>query len=1113
MPRKGYKECPACAEWVRAKAKICRFCGAVLIKESLPLFLPKKKSDLSAKLSQGVERKFAEMGVDLSDQQRRRVVDFLLRSEDEYRAASVLFADITEYTRLCQKLKPEYVKEMIDVYYKFFVQTVEFYNGFVVKFAGDGGMAVFGAPLAYERDAESAVRAALDIRQRIRALPSIQGIKVRISAGIATGEILSSIIHTKIPPHYDVFGPAVNLASRVQEAARSDTVLTDPETCGLVKKVFEFKKIPPRQFKNVDKPIATYVIVGEKKALPSRRDFSIPFVGRQKEKKKLFTIWKEFIKGLKQDQIKGKRVNGAVLVGEAGIGKTRLALEFAHQCPESPRLIHVEGAPYEAKVPWGLWRSVLTSLWRGRSNDPPEKIRPQLESALQKLGFKAEDQATLKLLFGLPEAVESLSSLSPSLLQKLIRADLCLLLELLARTSPLLLILDDLQWVDPTSLELLNTLVVDHIPQRVFFLLLHRSEFKLQQSGLREFKRIRLEGLDEESRNALFNFLTDVQELLPSVRAFLVKQGEGNPFYLIELIHSIKAKIEEEKGDLPEQLLLKKLGSWVPSSLKEMLQARIDSLDKSHKMVLQCGSILGRRFTLQIIELFDHIRDGLLSQLYSLKTLEFLDDLTLPEGLEFLFHHHMTREVAYWSLLERQRMQFHKTIAHRIEEKFSERLSELYPLLAYHYSRSDDNALAIHYLRLAGDHASSVAAITEALDHYDEALKRLRMQKPSRDNLCQMAVILSSKGRLHRIAGEQKLAMDSFHTAMNFTRNFKLKRELTVLRIEIGLTYLQTSHYEKAQKELSTALRSARHQRDRGLLGMALNGLGICAWGHGDFAKARSYFKRTADLKLERSKPSLAADVSNNLALLEWKGGRLQEASKAFKKALRLRDKAGDRFGQALTLMNLGIAEENLGYYARAEKNYREALKIAERIHFAQVMTAVHANLGNLCLVQERNVEALEHSAKALEIAEQIKDRRSAAIALENMALSHLALKQFEESHKCVRKARKLAREINDRERLLSLDLAEIELLLAEDKITRVRPRLLRAQEALEKGGFEAERPRLLRLSAWAHQKAGRLPKAGKVTAQAIKEARRQNNRTEEDRAAKLQKVLKGSEC
>jgi tetratricopeptide (TPR) repeat protein len=279
----------------------------------------------------------------------------------------------------------------------------------------------------------------------------------------------------------------------------------------------------------------------------------------------------------------------------------------------------------------------------------------------------------------------------------------------------------------------------------------------------------------------------------------------------------------------------------------------------------------------------------------------------------------------------------------------------------------------------------------------------------------------------------------------------------------------------------------------------------MCEWGRGNFAAAKTWYEKVDRLELEELSPNLAAHARNNLALVAWKAGDLAGAGKLFKDALCLRQKAGDKFGITATLMNLGIIEENLGHYAAAERHYRASLETAGKIRYQQAIACLYSNMGNLELCRENYAEALVHNAKALDLARQIGDRRSAAIALENLALSHLGLGQPKEARAHLAEARRVARHIGDKERAFSLDLVEIELLLEKGETRRALTRLSRVANQLEGGGYDLERPRLLRLHALYCLKSGDRNSGMEAARSGIREARCQHNRAEE---ARLRKIL-----
>ena len=263
------------------------------------------------------------------------------------------------------------------------------------------------------------------------------------------------------------------------------------------------------------------------------------------------------------------------------------------------------------------------------------------------------------------------------------------------------------------------------------------------------------------------------------------------------------------------------------------------------------------------------------------------------------------------------------------------------------------------------------------------------------------------------------------------------------------------------------------------------------------------------DLSVDLIGPSMAADACNNTALIEWKLGNLASASAQFAAALRLRHKVGDKFGTALSLQNLAIMEENMGRYSAAERHYRQAIELAEAIQFRQVLTAAHANLANLYLARDSDAtRALEHSARALAVAKEIGDRRSAAIALENLALASGLLKRFPEAAKCLREARAIAADIGDLERLLSVDLAEIEVDLEKGGGRKLLGKIRAAGAAIDERGFESERPRCLRLLARVQMRVPDHGEAISAAHAAMAEARRQQSGSEERRVRTLLQEL-----
>lgn len=1088
MTRLGYKECPVCGEWIREKAKLCRFCGAVLTDEELPARVSVAERDQASESEDLIEARFEELGIERSLRHRRRLEDFLHGAEEQYRNASVLFVDINGYTAMCEKVRAENVKDILDAYYNICTHTVDFYNGFVLEFQGDGCLAVFGAPVAYDRDAESAVRAACEIRLRMEAFPPMHGQRVTVSCAVETGEILSSVIKTRSSVRYKVFGSTVNLASRIQHAAGVNTLLVGPATRELVKSVFDLRERPAEQFKNVERPVVTYEVVGVREGMPARRDMSVAFVGRTRELAKLDAVWAGFVGASAKAELAPLDSRVAVISGEPGAGKTRLCLQFAATRGGRSRLVAAEGAPYDIKIPWGLWRSVVAAILGDPAIAAGQADWKRTGERLGELAAAKDEVPILLAILGETRAVLRASGLAPRALVRQACAAIRGLLGRCAADAPVVLRLDDLQWCDPTSLEVLGMLVADS-PQRVFFLISHRTGFDAAIPGLRASQRIALGGLDQQSRVDLFNLLADVHEFAPELRDELVGRAAGNPFYLGELV---RAWLEHGQGASASDR-----SGFVPLSLKEMLQARIDVLDQRRRLVLQCGAVIGRRFMFQIIDLFRLIREGLLARLYSLKSLSLLDDEATRQGLEFYFLHHVTREVAYQSLLERHRTELHKMIAESIEERLLSTMPGCAAVLAYHFGQANEDLKATSYLKKAGDQAAAVAGTAEAIESYTEALDRLSKLPESPDTIVLRVELLRARGRILRFAGDYPGALAALDEGLLVARRLRRSDLPMRLRLEKGLVEVATGRHDEAAASLRFALASAKKTGDKVTLGYAWNALASCAWQSGCLDDVVRWDAKVTELGVERTHPVLAADARNNLALVAWKRGDLTRAATLFREALRLYRAGGEKFGICVSLMNLGIIEENTGRCARAEKRYREALELAGRTSFRQVVTAVEANVANLCMAKGRHAEAVTHSARSLEVAKAIGDRRSECIALENLGLSRLALGFAKEARGDLAEAARIAGDLTDPERVLSVALAQAELALAGRRFAVAVKLLGDSWSRVGSDGFTSELPRWHRLDA-SLKLAKRETAAAAASIEAgLAEARRQGNSTE----------------
>jgi len=415
--------------------------------------------------------------------------------------------------------------------------------------------------------------------------------------------------------------------------------------------------------------------------------------------------------------------------------------------------------------------------------------------------------------------------------------------------------------------------------------------------------------------------------------------------------------------------------------------------------------------------------------------------------------------------------------------------------------------------RLTGDRAATESASDEAVAQFTGKIDGL-LRRPSDDEQRQAGDLLCARGRLERYMGRMDQAIASFDQGMAIPALASDSRWRARLRAERGLTYVQTSDYTRARAEFQASRSVLRRTRGHAtLLAGVLNGLGMCAWGEGDFPRARRLYQETVRASRRAGCDVLEVQARNNLALLDWKSGRLDKALVGLRLCLRRWKSLGNRFGQALATMNIGLIEENLGRPTPAARHYDQAMSLAQEIGFVQLQAAADTNLGNLALIQGRWRRALDCSTRARNLARGIGDRRSQAIALENVALANIGLGENDAARRALRQARRIAEAIGDAERLVSLDLVEIERRLASRRLALGRPagvdRMLdKAERTIDAKGYAAEAPRLARLRAHAQVLRGDDKTSRKAIADAARVCRKQRNRPEEKRTLALEKLL-----
>ena len=703
------------------------------------------------------------------------------------RIVSVLIADVVNSTGIGEELGPERSKFLMDEVLRVMATQIRRYDGTVVQRVGDEIFALYGAPVAHEDDSERAVLAALAIQRAIaryaEEVKDAYGVEISVRVGVNTGPVvIPADDGADIAERMNALGDTVNVASRLQELAPPGEVAIAEATARSVEGCFELEKLESEAMRGKSAPVGVFRVAGlleEDRALPTG-----PLVGRDFE----LTVLQRTMDGLRE----GRGVIVSV-IGEAGIGKTRLVTEVRREYADAVRFIEGRAVSYAQSFPYSPIRDLLRDWLRVGASTPETRVRLELKAQLADLfGDEADDAYVfLANLLGLtlePEAAEKIRELNRESVQHQTIDVFAELLLKLSEELPLCVILEDLHWADEATLELLEETLRVTEEGAVGLMFLYRTERehlswrlgeRARQLHPHRYREIELRPLPGDASRTLVDGTAD-GELPEAVADLLVERAGGNPFFL-----------EEALRDLVERGALRRAnGSWelavgpeeltVPALVQGALQARLDRLEPATREVVSLAAVIGRIFGLPLLQKLvppDELRDALVD----LQRLDLIVETRRRPTPEYRFRHGLVQEVAYATLVEPTRRQLHLRVGEALEELHGDSLEEVYDLLARHFSEADKPEKAVDYLLAAGDAARRIYADQEALGHYRKArafLARLGDERRARDTLFKMAL--------------------AYHLASDFEQAEKTYDEAFCCRVEDAPVHELTARVETA---------------------------------------------------------------------------------------------------------------------------------------------------------------------------------------------------------------------------------------------------------------------------------------------------------------------------
>ncbi len=647
----------------------------------------------------------------------------------ERRVVTVMFADLAGFTALAERMDPEAVHTLINACFDQLVPVIERYGGVIDKFIGDEVMALFGAPVAHEDDPQRALRAALGMLHALDQFNRDHATSLDLHVGINTGLVVASGIGSQGRQQYSVIGDTVNLAARLASAAQPGQVLVGEDTYRSTAPLFDWLALPPMQVKNRAEAVNSFQLLGFKprperlRGLPGL--FS-PLVGREAELEQLMALTHALSAG---------SAHSALLIGEAGIGKSRLLAEWNDRIcalEQPPRWVEGYCVGYGEGLAYHLVRDLvrnLIGLSASSSDGESRRLLKRLASVID-----SETLLLLKHLLALPlPAAEErrLSALDPLNLQSAYVRALASLLTASAREQALVLVLEDLHWADDGSVELLVKLLPQLLDLSIVLCGTARPEHDVSGwrlvTALHDFGAssviLEVHSLSDTASRLLIANLLEIESLPEAVRALILQRAGGNPFFAEEIIRSlIDAGLIVRDGE--RWLAQSNISTLdIPDQLHGLLLGRIDRLPSEVQQTLRVAAVIGRQFSQVVLSAVLKLLSAEAALPAQLERL-YAAGLIYPalDGVdEYLFHHALIQEVAYASLLREERRRLHLAVGTVIEQLYPERHAELAATLANHFSRAE-SVRAIPYWVLAGDTAYQQYALVEAILAYSHAL-------------------------------------------------------------------------------------------------------------------------------------------------------------------------------------------------------------------------------------------------------------------------------------------------------------------------------------------------------------------------------------------------------
>jgi class 3 adenylate cyclase/tetratricopeptide (TPR) repeat protein len=987
--------CSSCGTELPAEARFCFSCGQLVTAVS----------------AQG---RFASPESYTPKHLAERIIDSKAALEGERKQVTVLFADLKGSMELLADRDPEDARKLLDPVLEHMIEAVHRYEGTVNQVMGDGVMALFGAPLAHEDHAARACYAALRMQETVKryaeGVRREHGITVRIRVGLNSGEVVVRAIGSDLHMDYTAVGQSTHLAARMEQLADPGTILLTPDTLAAAEGFVQVTPLGPMAVKGLPASIEVYELIGVS-AVRSRLHVAATrglsrFVGRDAE-----------IEQLRRTLEHARQGRGQVMavVGEPGVGKSRLVFELTHSHRVDGWLVLEAGSVSYGKATSYLpVIELLKAYFRVSDPDTYRDIREKITGKIITLDRALESTLpALLALLDVPLDDRQWSALEPAQRRTRTLDALKRLFLREAQVQPLLLVFEDLHWIDSETQALLDSLIESLPAARLLLLVNYRPEYTHGWGGKTYYTQLRLDTLPTESTGELLDALLGHDTSLRSLKDLLVERTGGNPLFLEESIRTL-VEVKALVGGRGAYRLDKPIGTVeVPSSVRTILASRIDRLPPAEKRLLETAAVVGKDFALSLLmAITDMSEEAIRLGLSHLQAAEFLYETSLFPDLEYTFKHALTHDVAYGGTLQSRRRALHAAIVDAMEALYPDRLTEHVERLAHHAFRGEQWAKAAIYLPQAAAKAAERSAHRDAVTFLEQALKAVE-QMPDGTEKLQQAVDL-------RIA-----LRNSLYGLGEYARTFQCLREAGMLSATLADTerscrvasllthyFWVTADNDRAVETGQKALAMSADSRHPYLVLMGNSYLGLAYHARGSYHEAEhhltSVIRAVEGNRLERPShfwllPSVTSRFFYAWALAER--GDFARASTRADEAVKIAEASG-RPGELIhAYMAAGFIELRKREIYLATQWIARALEVADTANLPFYVPWIRSSLGYALAIANDDAEAVRHLTAGIKQAIAMDVMVYHPLWLSYVAEAHVLAGRLDDAHQCVERA------------------------------------------------------------------------------------------------------------